>query len=87
MSSIELNWQDPPSGASPSTRGHQWAEVTAALRGHPKRWLLLKTYPKATTAATAKYRAKHGGVAAFRPAEDWEFLVSGCDLYVRYIGS
>lgn len=84
MSETKIEWQDPPPAARIGAR--VFVAEAEGLRAHPKRWALLKTYPAGVHASAFKSLAVRGRKAAFRPAEDWEFRVSGCDLYARYVG-
>ena len=74
----DIVWQDPPDPA--------WTAEAAQLMAHPKRWALLKTYPNLALPSAIKRSALRGGQVALLPVGAWEFRVSGCDLYARYVG-
>lgn len=84
----DIVWQDPPAPAL-GGRGkpRAWVAEAAQLKAHPKRWALLKTCKSRADASSFKHSALVAGrVVAFRPLGAWEFRVSGCDLYARYVG-
>lgn len=80
-------WQDPPAPARGGRgKARRWAAEAAQLRAHPKRWALLKPCTSAAEASSFKSSALKGTKVAFRPVGAWEFRVSGCDVYARYVG-
>ncbi len=84
---MNLVWQDPPTPVRPRSSAPQaFVEEAAQLRSHPKRWALIKTFHRSQAASVFKSAAVRGKKASFRPVGDWEFRVTGPDLYARYIG-
>jgi hypothetical protein len=81
---MNLVWQDPPTPGDRPARA--FVEEAAELRSHPKRWALIKTFNTRQGATVFKSAAIRGKKASFRPAGDWEFRVTGVDLYARFIG-
>lgn len=80
-------WQDPPAPAQGGPgKPRAWVAEAAQLMAHPKRWALLKTFKSRADASDFKFAALKGLRIAFRPVGAWEFRVSGCDLYARYVG-
>jgi hypothetical protein len=77
-----LIWRDLPGRTKDVT---DWSPFAAELRDHPKRWAIIRTCEKDTTARNLASKLRRDPPFAFASGE-FEFAQRARDVYARFVG-